>query len=220
MFLKFSQLLDEWSTFYIFGLKLIMAKTLKHEQKLDALLEKGLMLLWSNGYNATSVNDIVQAAGVPKGSFYFYFDSKEDFAVKAIEKYFNMMFPPALSILKNPGVGPKQRLMDFYEHRTHVLKHECNCSMGCMGSNLASEMGEHSEAIRQAISKKTETVKAHIQEVVEEAQEYGEIDKTVDPRGLVNFLEDAGRGAMVSMKEMSGAYPIDNFMNMLRYILK
>jgi TetR/AcrR family transcriptional repressor of nem operon len=62
-----------------------MSKTLKHEIKAEALLDKGMPLLWSKGYNATSVNDIVQVAGIPKGSFYFYFDSKEDFAVKAID---------------------------------------------------------------------------------------------------------------------------------------
>jgi len=72
-----------------------MTKTLKHDLKADFLLDKGIELLWSKGYNATSVNDIVKAAEVPKGSFYFYFDSKEDFAVRAIEKYFNSHFYPA-----------------------------------------------------------------------------------------------------------------------------
>ena len=67
-----------------------MSKTLKHKVKADALLDKGMGLLWSKGYNATSVNDIVKEAGIPKGSFYFYFESKEDFAVKAIDRYFNL----------------------------------------------------------------------------------------------------------------------------------
>ena len=197
-----------------------MGKTLKHEIKADELLEQGLMILWSRGYNATSVNDIVQAAGVPKGSFYFYFKSKEDFAVKAIDKYFSKMFPPALEILHNRSVGPKQRLMDFYEFRSTMLKEELDCKMGCMGCNLATEMAEHSEAIRLAVSEKTELDKGYIKEVVEEAQDFGEIDKSIAAIDLVNFMEDAGRGAMVSMKEMNGAYPIDNFMNMVRYLLK
>ncbi|MBL4709818.1 MAG: helix-turn-helix transcriptional regulator [Flavobacteriales bacterium] len=55
-------------------------------------------IMWSKGYNATSVNDIVKAAEVPKGSFYFYFKSKEDFAIKALEKYFSMHFTPANKI--------------------------------------------------------------------------------------------------------------------------
>ncbi len=92
-------------------------KTEKGELKNDTLLEKGMEILWSKGYNATSINDIVDAAGVPKGSFYFYFKSKEDFTIKAIEKYFGTMFPPALEVLQNKSVSPRQRILDFYEFR-------------------------------------------------------------------------------------------------------
>ncbi len=196
-----------------------MSKTLKHEIKADALIEKGMMLLWSKGYNATSVNDIVKEAGVPKGSFYFYFESKEDFAVKSIEKYFDMQFPPALEILQNRSVSPRQRVIDFYEFRSKVLKEEFDCKMGCMGCNLANEMAEHNEAIRNAINAKTEMVKTYITEVIEEAQNLGEMDSKIEASDLVAFMEDAGKGAMVSMKEMDSAYPIDNFTNMVRMIL-
>ncbi len=196
-----------------------MSKTLKHEIKADALIEKGMMLLWSKGYNATSVNDIVKEAGVPKGSFYFYFESKEDFAVKSIEKYFDMQFPPALEILQNKSVSPRQRVIDFYEFRSKVLKEEFDCKMGCMGCNLANEMAEHNEAIRNAINAKTEMVKTYITEVIEEAQNLGEMDSKIEASDLVAFMEDAGKGAMVSMKEMDSAYPIDNFTNMVRMIL-
>ena len=94
-----------------------MSKTLKHDLKADFLLDKGIELLWANGYNATSVNDIVKAAEIPKGSFYFYFDSKEDFTVKALEKYFDKQFPPVLAVLQDLSVSPKQRVLNFYEFR-------------------------------------------------------------------------------------------------------
>ena len=51
----------------------------KHEQ----ILEAGLEVMFLNGYNGTGVKDIVEAAGIPKGSFYNYFESKEDFALQA-----------------------------------------------------------------------------------------------------------------------------------------
>lgn len=135
-----------------------MSKTLKHDRKADALLDKGMNLLWSKGYNATSVNDIVKAAEIPKGSFYFYFESKEDFVVKAIERYFAMMFTPAKEVLQNQSVSPKQRLLNFHEYRIGFLKNEMNCQMGCMACNLGSEMAEHSEKIRTAILIKEEMV--------------------------------------------------------------
>lgn len=196
-----------------------MRQTVKPSKKMDFLIEKGMMLLWSKGYNATSVKDIVDAAEVPKGSFYFYFESKEDFAVKAIEMYFDKIFPPALEILQNTMVGPKQRLINFYDYRAHIVKEEFDCKMGCMGCNLANEMGEHSEAIRKSIENKTYLIKNHIQEVVEEAQNYGEMDDSIEALDWVNFIEDAGRGAMVSMKEMNDCYPIENFLRMVKRML-
>ncbi len=191
-------------------------KTLKGEQKSCQLLEKGMEILWSKGYNATSVNDIVQAAGVPKGSFYFYFDSKEDFAVKAIDTYFNMNFTPAKEILNNLSKSPKQRLLNFYEYRCGVLKDELECKMGCLACNLGTEMAEHSEKIRAAIVAKEEIIRNEIAQVVQEAQETGEIDDSLKPMDIVAFFEDAGKGVMTTMKELKSSYPIDNYMLMLR----
>ncbi|WP_353777259.1 TetR family transcriptional regulator [Winogradskyella sp. 3972H.M.0a.05] len=196
-----------------------MSKTLKHEIKADALLDKGVPLLWSKGYNATSVNDIVKAAGIPKGSFYFYFDSKEDFTAKAIERYFNLQFTPAKEVLLNKSISPKQRLLDFHEFRYNMLKNDMECRMGCMACNLGSEMAEHSEKIRNAIHNKEQMVIDLITEVIQEAQDYGEIDNTIEARDLATFIEDAGKGSMTSMKNMNSSYPIDNFMTMIRKVL-
>lgn len=196
-----------------------MPKTAKHDAKADFLLEKGMMILWRKGYNATSVNDIVKAADVPKGSFYFYFDSKEDFAVRAIDKYFNLMFTPAKAILEDKNKSPKRRLLDFHDYRIDILKTELDCKMGCLACNLGSEMAEHSEKIRQAIYVKGQYILSLISDVLQEAQDIGEISNTMDAKDIAAFIEDAGKGAMISMKEMNSSYPIDNVMNMVKQVL-
>lgn len=190
-------------------------KTIKGELKSDDLLCKGMRVLWTKGYNGTSVNDIVQAAGVPKGSFYFYFESKEDFAVKAIEKYFEHQFTPAKEFLMNKSKTPKQRLLDFYEFRCAVLKNELDCKMGCLACNLASEMADHSEKIRNVVLTNEEIVLNLIMGVVKEAQEQGEVDNSINAMDLVVFFEDAGKGTMTTMKEMKSCYPVDNYMKMV-----
>lgn len=196
-----------------------MTITAKHHRKMDSLLDQGMQLLWTKGYNGTSVSDIVKAADIPKGSFYFYFDSKEDFTVKAIERYFEKQAAPALQLLQDGGLTPKERLLQLYERRTDYLKNELHCRMGCMAMNLANEMSEHSEAIRQCIASNEAIVRAHIIKVVNQAQYAGEITDAVDAETLVSFMEDAGKGAMVSMKEHQSAAPIDNFMHVIRHLL-
>lgn len=196
-----------------------MSKTLKHELKADFLLEKGIEILWSKGYNATSVNDIVKAAGIPKGSFYFYFESKEDFTVKAIEKYFDYNYRKITEILEDDDLSPKQRLFALYDFRSNMLKDELNCKMGCLASNLGNEMSEHNEKIRKVIMGKEQIILGIITDIIKEAQDLGEIKSKVKASDLASFIEDAGKGAMVSMKEMCSAYPIDNFVKMIKTIL-
>ena len=196
-----------------------MQKSLKREIKADFLLEKGMELLWSRGYNATSVNDIVMAAGVPKGSFYFYFDSKEDFVVKAIDKYFNEFVKPAFDILDKNSASPKQRILDFYAYRARVMKEEMNCRMGCMASNLGNEMAEHSEVIRKKIADKEHDAYGKLIDVIQEAQRQGEIGDAINATDLATFMEDAGKGAMITMKERNSSYPIDNAINIIRQVL-
>ncbi len=196
-----------------------MGKTAKHDAKADFLIEKGMKILWSKGYNATSVNDIVKAADVPKGSFYFYFESKEDFVVKAIDKYFGMMFIPAKEILDDKTKSPRERLIAFNEHRIEELKNELECKMGCLACNISNEMSEHSEKIRHAITNKVEYMISIIAKVIQEAKDIGEITNPMKAEDIASFIEDAGRGAMVSMKEKKSADPIDNVMYVIENLL-
>lgn len=196
-----------------------MLKTVKHDAKANFLLEKGMEVLWSKGYNGTSVNDIVKAAEVPKGSFYFYFDSKEDFAIRAIEKYFDQYFTPAKEILEDESVLPKQRLYNFHDFRYNTLKFEMDCKLGCLASNIGNEMSEHNENIRQSIYAKEKMVLSLISKVIKEAQDLGEIENKEKAEVIAAFIEDAGKGSMISMKEMKSSEPIDNFMTMVKNVL-
>jgi TetR/AcrR family transcriptional regulator, transcriptional repressor for nem operon len=189
-----------------------MSKTLKHESKADYLLEKGINILWCKGYNGTSVNDIVKEADIPKGSFYFYFDSKEDFVVKAVEKYFNQMFAPAKDVLEDVNFSPKQRLINFYRFRHELMVDEMECKLGCLASNLGNEMSEHSEKIRSKIVEFENKIKETITKVFIEAQDNNEIDSAFKASNIVDFIEDASKGAMITMKEKQSSEPLDNLL--------
>ncbi|MFT4665918.1 MAG: TetR/AcrR family transcriptional repressor of nem operon [Polaribacter sp.] len=191
----------------------------KENIKSEILLEKGIEILWSKGYNGTSVNDIVKAADVPKGSFYFYFDSKEDFVVKALQKYFVRMFARSKIILNDTSISPKGRLINFYEFRIKTLKEDLKLEKGCMACNLGNEVGEHNENIRKAVLNIHNKSVQSIVKVAKEAQQTGEIDASINVKDFIEFIEDAGKGAMVSMKEMKSAYPIDNFLKMVTEVL-
>lgn len=196
-----------------------MSETIKHKEKTAYLLDKGLELLWSKGYNGTSVNDIVKVADVPKGSFYFYFDSKEDFAVKALDRYFALKRSATAEMLENESVSPAQRLYDYYDKRVSIMKDQLNCTLGCMGCNIGNEMAEHSEKIRMTVVNHEEKIRRQIIGVVTAAQMNEEIDHTIDPDKIVAFIEDAYKGMLISMKAVQNAKPLDNFLFFLRTLI-
>ena len=130
-----------------------------------------------------------------------------------------IQFAPAAEVLNDPSYGAKQRLLNFYQFRTDTLINHLQCKMGCLGCNLSSEMSEHSEKIRLAVLSKGRVVKQQIIAVALEAQKDGDIDADIDIKDLIEFMEDAGKGVMISMKEMKDSYPIDNFMRMVKKLL-
>ena len=88
-----------------------------------------------------------------------------------------------------------------------------------MACNVSNEMSEHSENIRKAALDIQTSVKQEITKVAKEAQDKGEINATLNIPDMVEFIENAGKGAMITMKEMQSAYPIDNVLNMIKMVL-
>ena len=190
-----------------------------YQEKRTAILEKGMTLLWRKGFNATSVKDIVDEASIPKGSFYHYFNSKEDFVLKALSYYYEMNVGPGLEILKEASIPPRERLINYYRNRMEFMTEKMSCERGCMAGNLASEIAEHSEPLRLALLKQHQTLIQTIASVIEEAQQKGSVSSEMNARDLAEFIEDASKGALTSMKELQSAYPLENHFSMIQKLL-
>ncbi|MEL7122654.1 MAG: TetR/AcrR family transcriptional regulator [Bacteroidota bacterium] len=197
-----------------------MGRTAKHEEKEKQLVHKGFEILWNKGFNGTSVNDIVKAAGIPKGSFYFYFDSKEDFVIKAIHQYFKEQYYPSIMILQDQSLSAKDRLMKFYEERVEMAKNDQFCKQGCMFSNISSEISGQNDKVREEITKIYNYAIKYVIDTAKEAQKDGDLDASLNIPDMITFFEDAFRGALITMKEKQSTYPVDNVHNMLKRMLK
>lgn len=176
-----------------------MNPTKKSERKREELLNQGVALMWERGFNGVSVRDVVQAAGVPKGSFYFYFDSKDDFALEVLKKYVRVSsdetkpdFPDALK-------SPLARLRKVYEGRAEALGKD-SCRRGCMLVNVANELGASNDELREFIHMHWTKMREPMVELVGEAKAQGEIDGKFDAKELTDFLEVTWMGAVTAAK--------------------
>src|SRR5213594_453375 len=103
----------------------------------EQLLSAGVATLHRKGFNGSSVQDITDAAGAPKGSFYNHFESKEALAAEAVREYQEQK-RVLLDILRDQKLAPLRRLRRYFESVTQAAV-EAKFSTGCLLGNLAAE---------------------------------------------------------------------------------
>lgn len=117
----------------------------------EKLLSDGLRLVHERGFGASSVRDIVQAAGVPLGSFTNHFASKEAFGLEVVERYREMTSAGVAATLRNDALPPLERLRGWIGRQLEYLRPD-DMRRGCLYGNLSAEASEQSEAIRTRIA--------------------------------------------------------------------
>ncbi len=111
----------------------------------DRLVQVAFDLIWDSSYGSVSVGDICDQAGVNKGSFYHFFESKSDLAVEAYERNWKEK-RPEMDRIFSPQVPPLERLEAFCEHiresqREKAVRygHVCGCPYASVGAELATQ---------------------------------------------------------------------------------
>jgi|ASRP01.1.fsa_nt_gi TetR/AcrR family transcriptional repressor of nem operon len=185
----------------------------KTERK-NEIIRTSINLMYLKGYNGTSVKEITDAAGIPKGSFYNYFKDKEQYAIDAINYYEQYLTLKASEVLTNKELKPLDRIKEFFKLSIKNLR-EKNLKYGCFVGNLTQEMGDVSQLISNAASKVDETKARLIKENLLEAYQNKELKKEIDSEILANFILNSWQGALVRMKMNSNKRPLDDFYSVL-----
>jgi len=170
------------------------------------------------GYNATGVKDIVDAAGIPKGSFYNYFASKEDFVIQVLHYFADHYSTVMGETLRDISLPPLQRIEKFYKESIKQFR-ECDFTLGCFGGNLGIEMGDISLPIggaTEAFFKRSESV---LLSCLQEAQDAGDLDKEKNIDKLTKFIFNSWSGAILRMKTSRSPEPLNIFREMLTEVL-
>jgi TetR/AcrR family transcriptional repressor of nem operon len=181
-----------------------MAKANVREQIVDA----GARLLLENGFNATSVQDITSAAGVPKGSFYNHFESKEALGSEVVGRYGDKSTSRvAIRNLALPGL---ERLRAHYDHLTAIYV-GLKCERGCLLGNFSAELAGQSELIRESLKQLYALWTAEVEAAIRDGQADGSISTHLEPAMLAAFLTDAFEGAILRARVEKSPAPFDTF---------
>jgi TetR/AcrR family transcriptional repressor of nem operon len=174
------------------------------------LLAAGLALVHARGFAASGVKDITDAAGVPKGSFYAYFPSKEAFAAAVLEHYWADIESRLVPILGSPGLA-RERIIRFF----HALADEHEAGdflLGCLVGNLSLELSGSSEPVRTELARILGSWDNALTECVRSGQQgAGDVRADIDAAELASLLIEAWEGAALRGKVTRSRAPYDRF---------
>ncbi len=184
----------------------------------EHILDVGGRIIHHKGYTATGLQEILAAAGVPKGSFYFYFKSKEDFGLALIDHYRAGLSAATRPILEDPSKPPLERLERFFSWFHDAFAAE-GFIKGCPLGNLTQELGDVNPAFRAKLHLALENLIRAVAIQLEEASARGELSARIEPEATARFIISAWQGALVRMKAVAGPEPLDNFQTMVFQVL-
>jgi TetR/AcrR family transcriptional repressor of nem operon len=165
----------------------------------DKILTNGLKVVLERGYVGASVRDIVEAAGVPQGSFTNHFVSKEAFSLEILDRYFAINRAVIADTLRNEDLAPLKRLRAYIDAsitaiRNHGLKN------GCLVGNFAAEASDHSEIIRKRVSEIYTELREATAHCLKAAVKAGELPKNLKVNDVAEFIVTGLQGAWLVSK--------------------
>jgi len=178
------------------------------------IISIGMELISLYGYNATGIDAVLKKAGVPKGSFYHYFGSKEEFGLAVIERFAEDYDKKLDSFLNDEEVSPLNRIRNYLEHGLSGLS-QIKCTKGCLIGNLAQELADQNERFRARLDEIFRGWKKRFAACLRKAQRAGELSKNFDAAVMAGFILSGWEGAILRAKLMKSPKPMRDFIDTL-----
>ena len=174
------------------------------------ILEVGAHIMHEKGFGATGIQEVLKVAEVPKGSFYFYFKSKEDFGLEVLDCFFAHFKSQLAPFIKDESKPHIQRVQNFL---TGFLDFFVNGEYrgGCPIGNFTLEMADINDRFRNHLRNIINESSVLIAEQIKFAQEKKEITNMDDPKALADFIFFSWEGMIMQMKVERSPEALEKF---------
>jgi TetR/AcrR family transcriptional repressor of nem operon len=180
----------------------------------EKLLHVGMQVVHERGFGGASVRDIVQAAGVPQGSFTNHFVSKEAFGLEVIDLYYANARESMRLTLRNDDMAPLQRLRAYIDNGKNRLNKD-SMKNGCLFGNFTAEASDCSEPIRLRLVGVFAEVQSALAYCLRAAVKAGEISPATDCDEIAGFIVSSLQGANLLAKAQRSPVPVERFKEIL-----
>jgi TetR/AcrR family transcriptional regulator, transcriptional repressor for nem operon len=198
-----------------------MSRQKRNQENTKVLLDAGLSIFIQQGYNHTGIQEIVDYVQIPKGSFYNYFASKEDFGVQVIHHYAAQVAANLDLALQREDVDALASLRDFFKQliASYELK---QYREGCLVGNCAAELADASDVIRAALVNALAGWRERTAHLLAQSQANGQVRADLQADFLADFLWNSFEGALLRMKIEKSLAPLEQWYQLMLedFILK
>ena len=176
----------------------------------NALVWCGTELLTERGFQITGIDEVLKRVGVPKGSFYHYFKSKDHFGHAVIDNYEAYYAKKMDRIFGDSSQSPLQRLVNFTLNAKNGMV-KFDFKRGCLIGNLGQELAALDTQFRERLEGVLVSWEKRVAECLSEAIDAGELAHGQDPQIWSRFFWVGWEGAILRSKLMRSLEPIDQF---------
>lgn len=160
----------------------------------EHIIDVAARLIHVNGFNKTSLDDILKASGVGKGNFYYHFESKEALGYAILDRYIQRFSEHVIANAFRPDRDPIERIFTLLDLFFEAQRAR-NCMGGCPVGNLAAEMSDIHEGFRQKVGEAFGGWQERIEETLAEAKAKRKLVSDANVKRLSQFLVAGIEGA-------------------------
>lgn len=181
--------------------------TVQKARKKEQILNQGIQLLMMHGYHGTGLKLILDTVKVPKGSFYSYFESKENFTAEAIRHYIEPFLVRLQLYLDKPELDGLTAIKAYFESLMRDLE-QADFKGGCLLGDMMGEIGSVSDVCRQSLRTAIERYCKLLEQGLSSAQRDGIARSDIPAATMARLLFDTWQGALLHMKVEQSITPL------------
>jgi TetR/AcrR family transcriptional repressor of nem operon len=182
------------------------------------ILDTAKPIILGKGFSAVGLNELLSAAEVPKGSFYYYFKSKESFGEALLDSYFESYQVRLEALLNDEHKSGAERIMNYWQRWLDTQSSD-DVDTKCLVVKLGGEVSDLSEAMRQALQRGTDMIIRRLAECIEAGCADGSLAKSLDAAETALVLYNLWLGATVLTKIRRDRSALEAAMSITRQLL-
>jgi len=185
----------------------------KRNQVRDLLLKKGFEAFRRSSISGAGLKEVLDSASVPKGSFYYYFESKDAFVHEILQAHADRHIEHMQAIFSDLSITPVQRIRKYFETEVDTCLRNFDTKRVFL-AKAGLELAHTDDVARQIVEQSFKKLEGGLAGCLSQAQLQRQISGDIDCEGLATLMLNSWQGALLRMKTQQSVAPLQTFIEL------